>query len=391
MAEQKANDQDHVLLKEFNNSKYKLSDTDNGVNFLKDAILASPYDDAEEFADALLNHLDAESRSLLLKDLVVHRSLQMSKKMQTNYDMNKLNPDWEKGAYPYVNPYDKDLYKKQIFRLQEELLKLEKWVVEKKKKVVIIFEGRDAAGKGGTIKRMTENLNPRQARIVALPKPNETQLGQWFFQRYIEKLPTTGEMVFFDRSWYNRAVVEPVMGFCDEKDYEAFMREVPSFEKAITSSGIILFKLWLEVGQEEQVKRFKARKLHPLKRWKLSPVDVESLKKWNDYSYYIQKMFQQTDMPYAPWTIIRSDDKLRARLNAFRVVLSGIDYEGKDLSGIGDIDPLIVSRPIHQMNPMLVQTAKEADDAEEKKGKDSDKSVKNKGNKENKKKKKKSK
>lgn len=327
--------------------KVEIAQIDDGVKLVKEAVLASKFKDAAAFADDFLEKLDEASYKTLLRSMVMHTAERENKKISDTAGMNELNKHFGKGGYPYKNPYSKNLYQKEIFLLQVELLKLQKWVKEQGKKIVIVFEGRDAAGKGGTIKRFTENLNPRGARIAALPKPNETELGQWFFQRYVAHLPTAGEIVFFDRSWYNRAVVEPVMGFCNEKQYERFMREVPAFEKALVESDILLFKFWLDVGQEEQKRRFKSRANHPLKRWKLSPVDIESLKKWDSYTHYIGKMFDRTDMPFAPWTVIRSDDKMRARLNAIRTVLLSIDYEGRDLEAIGEIDPLIVSRPIH--------------------------------------------
>lgn len=334
-------------LEALRSSKVELAQIDDGVKLVKEAALASKFKDAAAFADDFIEKLDEASYKTLLRSMVMHTAERENKKISDTVGMNELSKDFGKGTYPYKNPYSKALYQKEIFLLQVELLKLQKWIKEQGKKLVIVFEGRDAAGKGGTIKRFTENLNPRGARIVALPKPNETELGQWFFQRYVAQLPTAGEIVFFDRSWYNRAVVEPVMGFCNEHQYERFMREVPAFEKALVESDIQLFKFWLDVGQEEQKRRFKSRANHPLKRWKLSPVDIESLKKWDNYTQHIGAMFDRTDMPFAPWTVIRSDDKMRARLNAIRVVLLSVDYEGKDVEAIGEIDPLIVSRPIH--------------------------------------------
>lgn len=347
-------------LEALRSSKVEISPIEDGVKLVKEAALASKFNDAAAFADDFIKNLDESSYKALLRSLLMHTAERASEKISDTVGMDELSKDFGKGAYPYKNPYSKTLYQKEIFLLQVELLKLQKWVKEQGKKLVIVFEGRDAAGKGGTIKRFTENLNPRGARIVALPKPNETELGQWFFQRYVAQLPTAGEIVFFDRSWYNRAVVEPVMGFCNEHQYERFMREVPSFEKALVESDIELFKFWLDVGQKEQKRRFRSRANHPLKRWKLSPVDIESLKKWDSYTHYIAEMFDRTDMPYAPWTVIRSDDKMRARLNAIRVVLLSIDYEGRDLEAIGEIDPLIVSRPVHcaKGSPLSSQSGK---------------------------------
>jgi polyphosphate kinase 2 len=320
----------------------------DSMQLLENAILESSEQDAGSFAADFVGKLQKEEQQDMLRDLIEFLAVKKNGCFGQAADMDRLSPNIAKGAYPYVNPYDRKLYKKQIYQLQIELLKLQNWVKKEKKKIVIIFEGRDAAGKGGTIKRFTENLNPRGARIVALPVPNETEKGQWFFQRYVNQLPTKGEIVFFDRSWYNRAVVEPVMGFCTDEQYRQFMLEVPGFEKAITASDLILFKFWLDVGQKVQAKRFRDRKNHPLKRWKLSPVDIAGMDKWDTYDRYIEAMLDQTDMPFAPWTIIRNDDKMRGRLNAIRAVLLNIPYEGRNLKHIGAIDPLIVVRPKHE-------------------------------------------
>ena len=211
-------------------------------------------------------------------------------------------------------------------------------------RVVILFEGRDAAGKGGTIKRFMEHLNPRGARVVALEKPSDVERGQWYFQRYIEHLPTRGEIVLFDRSWYNRAGVERVMGFCSDDEYLEFMRQAPEFERHLVRSGVHLFKLWFSVSREEQRRRFKERRMHPLKQWKLSPVDLASLDRWEDYTLAKEAMFLNSDTADAPWTVIKSDCKKRARLNAMRYVLHRLSYANKDLAGIGALDPLIVGR-----------------------------------------------
>lgn len=251
---------------------------------------------------------------------------------------------WHEGKYPYVNAMKSKTYLDELFDLQIELLKLQTWVKATGQKVMVIFEGRDAAGKGGTIQRFTENLNPRGARIVALPKPTPTEAGQWYFQRYTAQLPARGEMVFFDRSWNNRGGVERVMGFCSEAEYREFLLEVPYFEVAVARSGVILIKLWLSVSQAEQQKRFKERAEHPLKRWKLSPIDLASVDKWDDYTRAYRTLFAATDLDTAPWVVVRSDDKKRARLNAIRYVLSCIPYDQKDPKKIGDIDPLIVGR-----------------------------------------------
>jgi len=211
--------------------------------------------------------------------------------------------------------------------------------------VLVVFEGRDAAGKGGTIKRFMEHLNPRGARVVALEKPSEVERGQWYFQRYIQHLPTRGEIVLFDRSWYNRSGVERVMGFCSEAEYDEFLRQTPEFERQLVRSGVHLFKFWFSVSRDEQRRRFKERKVHPLKHWKLSPIDMASLDKWDDYTRAKEAMFLHTDTSDAPWTVIKSDCKKRARLNAMRYVLHRIPYGNKDLAVVGSVDPLIVGRP----------------------------------------------
>ncbi|MFO0957711.1 MAG: polyphosphate kinase 2 [Isosphaeraceae bacterium] len=236
-------------------------------------------------------------------------------------------------------------YERQKYRLQVELLKLQAWVKETGERVVILFEGRDAAGKGGAIKRFMEHLNPRGARVVALSKPSEAERGQWYFQRYIQHLPTGGEIVLFDRSWYNRAGVERVMGFCSEAEYIEFLRQVPEFERQLVRSGVQLFKFWFSVSRDEQRRRFKERQVHPLKQWKLSPIDMASLDKWRDYTAAKESMFLHTDTPDAPWTVIKSDCKKRARLNAMRFVLHRLPYSARDLKRIGPIDPLLVGRP----------------------------------------------
>ena len=210
--------------------------------------------------------------------------------------------------------------------------------------MVILFEGRDAAGKGGTIKRFMEHLNPRGARVVALQKPTETERGQWYFQRYVQHLPTQGEIVMFDRSWYNRAGVERVMGFCSDAEYAEFMRQAPEFERHLVRSGVHVIKFWFSVSQKEQRRRFKEREAHPLKQWKLSPIDTASLDKWDDYTRAKEAMFCDTDTADAPWTVIKSDCKKRARLNAMRYVLHKLPYAAKDLARIGKLDPLIVGR-----------------------------------------------
>ncbi|MCA9084382.1 MAG: polyphosphate kinase 2 [Planctomycetaceae bacterium] len=255
-----------------------------------------------------------------------------------------LSDSWREGGYPYRNLMSRKTYEKQKYRLQVELLKLQAWVKANGAKLIILFEGRDAAGKGGTIKRFMEHLNPRGARVVALEKPSEAEQGQWYFQRYVEHLPTRGEIVLFDRSWYNRAGVERVMGFCTNQEYVEFMRQAPEFERNLVRSGIFLIKFWFSVSRKEQRRRFKERERHPLKQWKLSPIDKASLDKWDSYTEAKEAMFYHTDGVEAPWTVIKSDCKKRARLNAMRFVLLSVPYEGKDLDAIGPIDPLLVSR-----------------------------------------------
>ncbi|MEM6911674.1 MAG: polyphosphate kinase 2 [Verrucomicrobiota bacterium] len=245
-------------------------------------------------------------------------------------------------TYPYARMMSGRKYDEQIELLQIELVKMQAWINQTGERIVMLFEGRDAAGKGGTIKRFTENLNPRSARIVALAKPSDTERGQWYFQRYVEQMPTKGEIVFFDRSWYNRAGVEHVMGFCTPNEYLEFMRQAPEFERMVARSGIRLFKFWFSVSREEQLRRFLARAQDPLKQWKLSPMDVESLGRWDEYTKAKDSMLFYTDTADAPWTIVRSDDKKRARLNAIEYVLRAIPYEGKDESLLKSLDPLVV-------------------------------------------------
>ena len=258
---------------------------------------------------------------------------------------HELAPGWREGAYPYLNLLSRRTYEEQKYRLQVELLKLQAWVKETGQRLVILFEGRDAAGKGGAIKRFMEHLNPRGARVVALEKPSEAERGQWYFQRYTAHLPTRGEMVLFDRSWYNRAGVERVMGFCSNGEYEEFMRQTPEFERHLVRSGVHLVKFWFSVSREEQRRRFKERRAHPLKQWKLSPIDVASLDKWDAYTRAKEAMFLHTDTSDAPWTVIKSDCKKRARLNAMRYLLHRLPYTGRDLVKVGAVDPLIVGRP----------------------------------------------
>ena len=254
---------------------------------------------------------------------------------------------YENGEYPYAERVKAKDYEKQKRALQVELLKVQKWVEDTDQKIILIFEGRDAAGKGGTIKRFMEHLNPRKARVVALNKPTDIERHQWYFQRYVNNLPTAGEMVFFDRSWYNRAGVERVMGFCEPGEYLEFMRQTPEFERMLVRSGIRIFKFWFSVTQNEQLRRFKSRELDPLKQWKLSPVDKASLDKWDDYAEAKEAMFFYTDTADAPWTIIKSNDKKRARLETMQYVLDTLPYPDKDTSVVTGADPLIVRGTKH--------------------------------------------
>jgi polyphosphate kinase 2 len=257
---------------------------------------------------------------------------------------DELSPDWRLGGYPYRHLMSRKSYEKQKYHLQVELLKLQAWVKETGQKVVILFEGRDAAGKGGTIKRCMEHLNPRGAHVVALEKPSESERGQWYFQRYVQHLPTAGEIALFDRSWYNRAGVERVMGFCTDTEYNEFMRQTPEFERTLARSGVHIIKFWFSVSRKEQRRRFKERETHPLKQWKLSPIDLASLDKWDEYTKAKEAMFFYTDTADAPWTVIKSDCKKRARLNALRYILHKLPYTNKDVHQIGTLDPLLVGR-----------------------------------------------
>ena len=238
-------------------------------------------------------------------------------------------------------------YETRKTELQVELLKVQRWAKATGERIAILFEGRDAAGKGGTIKRFMEHLNPRGARVVALDKPTETERGQWYFQRYVAELPTAGEIVLFDRSWYNRAGVERVMGFCTPAEYLEFMRQAPELERMLTRSGVRLFKYWFSVTQAEQRKRFKARAADPLKRWKLSPIDLASLDKWDAYTEAKEAMFFYTDTADAPWTIVKSNDKKRARINCMQDLLSRLPYPDKDRGAVRAPDPLIVGQSAH--------------------------------------------
>ena len=268
----------------------------------------------EHEMQALISILEGEApadRKAILKALVQREKLKEGAGKKAEVNENELNEDWKHGGYPYKNRMSRKIYEKEKYLLQVELLKL---------------------------------LNPRGARVVALEKPTQRELGEWYFQRYVKHLPTAGEIVLFDRSWYNRAGVERVMGFCTDDQYLEFMRECPEFERFLTRSRIYLIKFWFSVSRKEQRRRFKERQVHPLKRWKLSPIDMASLDKWDDYTKAKEAMFLNTDTVAAPWTVVKSDDKKRARLNAMRYVLQSLPYTGKDMNAIGAIDPLILGR-----------------------------------------------
>ena len=295
-------------------------------------------------------------------DLAEHKDrLQVFEEKVLQYSGNRSGEDSSVAplpeSYPYRTRISRNVYEKEKKKLQIELLKVQSWVKDSGSRIAAIFEGRDAAGKGGTIKRYMEHLNPRGARVVALEKPSDRERGQWYFPRYINHLPTAGEMVFFDRSWYNRAGVERVMGFCEPHEYLQFMRQAPELERMLVNSGMHLFKFWFSVSREEQLRRFISRRDDPLKHWKLSPVDIESLDRWDDYTEAKNTMFFHTHTGDAPWTIIKSDDKKRARLNCIRFFLHALDYPGRDLKAIGPVDPLIVQVPNAQFKDNINMNA----------------------------------
>jgi len=292
-------------------------------NYLNDADIGDE-NIRQQLQDELIDSYDEEIENELDDYVQDHR-----------YTRSELTADEKLNRHVYF---------KELIRLQKELIKLQDWVVHNGERVVVIFEGRDSAGKGGAIKRITQRLNPRVCRVAALPAPSDREKTQWYFQRYVAHLPAAGEIVLFDRSWYNRAGVERVMGFCTDEQYQRFMEQVPEFEKHLISSGIYLIKLWFSVSQAEQRRRFAEREAHPLKQWKLSPIDKASLDKWDDYTLAKEAMFYNTDSAESPWIVIKSDDKKRARLNAMRYVLNKIPYDNKDTSVVGSVDPLIVGR-----------------------------------------------
>jgi polyphosphate kinase len=299
------------------------------------------YEDALKTVEAILEGASPDDAVALKTALLGWQ--QFEAKMPVSRD-DELVEDWRSAVYPYKNRLSRKSYERQKYHLQVELLKLQNWVRDTGQRVVILFEGRDAAGKGGTIKRFMEHLNPRGARVVALEKPTETERGQWYFQRYLRHMPTSGEIVLFDRSWYNRAGVERVMGFCTNEEYEDFMRQAPEIERHLVSSGIHVIKFWFSVSREEQRRRFRERRIHPLKQWKLSPIDLASLDKWDEYTAAKESMFFHTDHSECPWIVVKSNCKKRARLNAMRYVLNSMEFSGKDIQNIGPTDPLIVSR-----------------------------------------------
>jgi len=283
-------------------------------------------------------------------DEVAERGLAVTGTFEEIDDPVLLGPDgapvetWRQD-HPYDDRMTTQEYEREKRLLQIELLRAQSWIQETGQRLVVTFDGRDAAGKGSTIKRFVEHLNPRGARIVALPAPTSTERGQWFFQRYVQQLPTAGEMVLFDRSWHNRAVVEPVMGFCTNDEYEEFLRAVPLFEEMLVNDGLILVKLWFSVTQLEQITRFTIRRIDPVRQWKLSPIDLASLDRWDDYTTAKDAMFRHTHHAAAPWTVVRTNDKKRGRIEAIRHVLSRLDYPQKDRDLVHRPDPLIVGPP----------------------------------------------
>jgi polyphosphate kinase len=265
--------------------------------------------------------------------------------LNSTKDNSELKQLFNEKSIKYKKALGVLRYESELRELQIELIKMQNWIKEKKKRIAVIFEGRDAAGKGGAIRRFTEHLNPRSMRVVALNKPTNVEQGQWYFTRYVKELPNPGEMVFYDRSWYNRAVVEPVMGFCTNKQYEKFMRQVPEFEHLLYEDGVIIIKLWFSVSKEIQQARFDSRKITPIKQWKISPVDERATEMWDKYTHYKEAMFSRTHTTYSPWVIINSDNKKVARIESMRYVLSTLEYDGKEEAGtLINPDPTKVSK-----------------------------------------------
>ena len=293
-------------------------------------------------------HKNRKKLKKLLRRLSNPRKVLESPKIISGKKLLRLS--YELGEYPYPEKMGLEEYEREKHLLQIELLKVQAWVKEEGKKILAIFEGRDAAGKGGTIKRFMEHLNPRAAHVVALEKPTERERGQWYFQRYVQHLPTRGEMVFFDRSWYNRAGVDRVMGFCTDEEYLEFLRQAPQLETMLVNADTIFYKYWFSVSRQEQLRRFHSRYHDPLKRWKLSPIDLQSLDRWDDYTNARKAMFFYTNTADAPWTVVKSDDKKRARINCMRHFLYNLDYPNKDYQVVGEPDPLIVGPPAKVYN-----------------------------------------
>ncbi len=330
---------------EFSISESVSAANESKAHAVRDILSHAAKDDGKGMAESFEAILAGASPDdvLAIRNLLMRHEEEATHHRRQKSD-TELADDWREGGYPYRNLMSRRNYEREKYRLQVELLKLQAWVKETGQRVVFLFEGRDAAGKGGTIKRFMEHLNPRGARVVALEKPSEVERGQWYFQRYVEHLPTRGEIVMFDRSWYNRAGVERVMGFCTDAEYQEFVRQAPEFERNLVRSGLHLIKFWFSVTRKEQRRRFKERRSHPLKQWKLSPVDLASLDKWDEYTRAKESMFFSTDTADSPWTVIKSDCKKRARLNAMRYVLHKLPYTNKDLAAIGTLDALLVGR-----------------------------------------------
>ena len=308
----------------------------------------------------------SEEHANALAELAAERETQ---KLASIDEIRKLGKRkiFPNANYPYARKMDREEYETSKQQLQIELLKMQNWVKETGQRIVILCEGRDAAGKGGTIKRMMEHLNPRGARVVALEKPTEEESGQWYFQRYIKHMPTHGEIVLFDRSWYNRAGVERVMGFCQPGEYLEFMRQAPEVERMLVRSGIRFYKLWFSVSRNEQFRRFQGRQHDPLKQWKLSPIDMASLDKWQNYTEAKDAMFFYTDTADAPWTVVKSDCKKRARLNAMRFVLNSLDYPNKDNKVVTPPDPKIVgsAKDIYEKGEHYLESSPLEEDKED--------------------------
>ena len=308
----------------------------------------------------------SEEHANALAELAAERETQ---KLASIDEIKKLGKRkiFPNANYPYAKKMDREEYETSKQQLQIELLKMQTWVKETGQRIVILCEGRDAAGKGGTIKRMMEHLNPRGARVVALEKPTDEESGQWYFQRYIKHMPTHGEIVLFDRSWYNRAGVERVMGFCQPGEYLEFMRQAPEVERMLVRSGIRFYKLWFSVSRNEQFRRFQGRQHDPLKQWKLSPIDMASLDKWQNYTEAKDAMFFYTDTADAPWTVVKSDCKKRARLNAMRFVLNSLDYPNKDNKVVTPPDPKIVgsAKDIYEKGEHYLESSPLEEDKED--------------------------